>query len=31
MDYKHFKKIQVLSIDEMACEIEEDDDFDCTF
>ena len=26
---KHFKKIQVLSIDEMACEIEEDDDFDC--
>jgi DNA polymerase-4 len=26
---KHFKKIQVLSVDEMACEIEEDDDFDC--
>jgi DNA polymerase-4 len=26
---KHFKKIQVLSIDEMACEIDEDDDFDC--
>jgi DNA polymerase-4 len=26
---KHFKKIQILSIDEMACEIEEDDDFDC--
>jgi DNA polymerase-4 len=26
---QHFKKIQVLSIDEMACEIEEDDDFDC--
>jgi DNA polymerase-4 len=25
----HFKKIQVLSIDEMACEIDEDDDFDC--
>jgi len=27
--YKHFKKIQVLSIDEMSCEIDEDDDFDC--
>jgi DNA polymerase-4 len=27
--YSHFKKIQVLSIDEMACEINEDDDFDC--
>jgi len=26
---QHFKKIQVLSIDEMACEIDEDDDFDC--
>ena len=26
---KHFEKIQVLSIDEMACEINEDDDFDC--
>ena len=26
---QHFKKIQVLSIDEMACEINEDDDFDC--
>ncbi len=26
---KHFKKIQVLSVDEMACEIEEDDDFEC--
>lgn len=26
---KHFNKIQILSIDEMACEIEEDDDFDC--
>jgi DNA polymerase-4 len=26
---KHFKKIQVLSIDEMACEIDEEDDFDC--
>jgi len=26
---KHFQKIQVLSVDEMACEIEEDDDFDC--
>ena len=26
---KHFEKIQVLSIDEMACEIEEDDDFEC--
>jgi DNA polymerase-4 len=25
----HFKKIQVLSIDEMACEIDEADDFDC--
>ena len=25
----HFKKIQVLSIDEMACEIDEEDDFDC--
>jgi len=27
--YKHFQKIQVLSIDEMSCEIDEDDDFDC--
>ena len=26
---QHFKKIQVLSIDEMACEINEEDDFDC--
>ena len=26
---QHFKKIQVLSIDEMTCEIDEDDDFDC--
>jgi len=26
---QHFKKIQVLSIDEMSCEINEDDDFDC--
>ena len=26
---KHFKKIQVLSIDEMACIINEEDDFDC--
>ena len=26
---QHFKKIQVLSIDEMSCEIDEDDDFDC--
>ena len=26
---QHFKKIQVLSIDEIACEIDEDDDFDC--
>jgi len=26
---QHFKKIQVLSIDEMACEIDEDDDFNC--
>ncbi len=26
---KHFEKIQVLSIDEMACVIEEEDDFDC--
>jgi hypothetical protein len=26
---KSFNKIQVLSIDEMACEISEDDDFDC--
>ncbi len=26
---QHFKKVQVLSIDEMACEIDEDDDFDC--
>jgi len=26
---QHFKKIQVFSIDEMACEIDEDDDFDC--
>lgn len=26
---QHFKKIQVLSIDEMVCEIDEDDDFDC--
>jgi DNA polymerase-4 len=26
---QHFEKIQVLSIDEMACEIDEDDDFDC--
>jgi DNA polymerase-4 len=26
---RHFKKVQVLSIDEMACEIEEDDDFEC--
>lgn len=25
----HFQKIQVLSIDEMTCEIDEDDDFDC--
>lgn len=25
----HFEKIQVLSIDEMTCEIDEDDDFDC--
>jgi DNA polymerase-4 len=25
----HFKKVQVLSIDEMACDIEENDDFDC--
>lgn len=27
--YKHFENIQILSIDEMACEIEEDDDFSC--
>lgn len=27
--YKHFEKIQILSIDEMACHIEEDDDFEC--
>ena len=27
--YRHFKNIQILSIDEMACEIDEDDDFDC--
>ena len=26
---KHFSKIQVLSIDEMACDIDEEDDFDC--
>jgi len=26
---KHFSKIQVLSIDEMSCHINEDDDFDC--
>lgn len=26
---QHFNKVQVLSIDEMACEIEENDDFDC--
>ena len=26
---KHFKNIKVLSIDEMACEINEDDSFDC--
>jgi DNA polymerase-4 len=26
---KSFNKIQILSIDEMACEISEDDDFDC--
>ena len=26
---QHFEKIQVLSIDEMACEIDEEDDFDC--
>ena len=26
---KHFEKIQVLSIDEMACVINEEDDFDC--
>jgi len=26
---KHFEKIQVLSIDEMACVIDEEDDFDC--
>ena len=26
---QHFKKIQVLSIDEMSCEINEEDDFDC--
>lgn len=26
---RHFSKIQVLSIDEMACEINEDDDFEC--
>ena len=25
----HFSKVQVLSIDEMACVIDEDDDFDC--
>ena len=25
----NFKKVQVLSIDEMACEIDEEDDFDC--
>ena len=27
--YNHFPKVQVLSIDEMACVIDEDDDFDC--
>jgi DNA polymerase-4 len=27
--YKHFTNIQILSIDEMACEIDENDDFDC--
>ena len=27
--YKHFINIQILSIDEMACEIDESDDFDC--
>lgn len=27
--YKHFTNIQILSIDEMACEIYESDDFDC--
>ena len=27
--YKHFTNIQILSIDEMACEIDESDDFDC--
>jgi len=26
---KHFNKIQVLSIDEMSCHINEEDDFDC--
>ena len=26
---KHFEKIQVLSIDEMACVIDEEDEFDC--
>lgn len=26
---KHFDKIQVLSIDEMSCHINEEDDFDC--
>ena len=25
----HFQKIQILSIDEMACQIEEEDDFQC--
>ena len=27
--YRHFEKVQVLSIDEMACEIDEDDEFEC--
>ena len=27
--YKHFETIQILSIDEMACVINEDDDFTC--
>ena len=27
--YKHFTNIQILSIDEMSCEINENDDFDC--
>jgi DNA polymerase-4 len=26
---QHFKKVQILSIDEMACEIDEEDDFNC--